>query len=101
MADFEGDGAPVRVNRGARAGWLIGLLIGVVVVFGVLGIVLRETLSNAQAYKVGHEHEHHEQGGEAPAAPTPPPGKAAGGMGAAAAHPEGDHAEGDGHDHAH
>lgn len=109
MADFDGEGAPVRVNRGARAGWMIGLLVGVVVVFGVLGLVLRDSIADAEAYKVGHEHVHQDEGGGAPpvppskapgAGPSASPGNLAAPPGAKAAMPPG-HSADDGHDHSH
>jgi hypothetical protein len=91
MIDDERDGAPVRVNRGSRLGWFIGLLIAVGVVFGILATSLREIISNPPS--VGHEHEHQEGGGGAP-----PPG-GPGGPGDVPGGGAAGHSADDGHGH--
>ncbi len=93
MVDDDRDGAPVRVNRKAQWGWLIGLLVAVAVVFGVLAIALKESILNPP--KVGHEHTHDQSQGGGPGGPGAPPGAPSGGPDAPVGRPD-PHA---GHDH--
>ncbi len=63
------DGARVRVNRKAQIGWVIGLLIGVLVIFGIVGHAVRENALRPP--EVGHSHSHDHGGGGMTVPPDP------------------------------